>query len=93
MPEDQVLWATLTLEMEVSTVGVGVALPVVLQAAVDGQLLQFTVQPVSHVMTFTFTPVLALRGRVGELKKALLWAHRTPCALRATIQHRRCSEG
>lgn len=52
--------ATLTLEVEVSTVGIGVALPVVLQAAVDGQLLWLTVHSVSYVMTFTFTLVLAL---------------------------------
>ena len=48
--------------MEVSTVGIGMALPVVLQAAVEGELLWLTVQPVSHVMTFTFTFVLALGG-------------------------------
>lgn len=51
---------TLTLEMEVGTVGVSVALPVVLQAAVYGQLLRLTVPPISHVMTFTVTLVLAL---------------------------------
>lgn len=63
-PEDQALRAkiTLTLKVEVGTVGVGMALPIVLQAAVDGRLLWLTVQPVSHVMTFTFTFVLALEG-------------------------------
>jgi len=37
-PEDQALWVkiTLTLKVEVGTVGIGMALPVVLQAAVDG---------------------------------------------------------
>lgn len=54
--------ATLTLEVEIGTVGIGVALPVVLQTSVDGQLLWLTVCPVSHVMTFTFTLVLALWG-------------------------------
>lgn len=53
--------ALLTLEVQVGAVGVGVALPVVLQAAVQGQLHHGAVQPIPDVVVLAFTLTSALR--------------------------------
>lgn len=72
--------------------GIGMALPVVLQATVDGQLFRLTVHPVSYVMTFTLTLVPALWGE-RKVKKPPGWDPGSPSAWRPTIQHRKWSEG
>lgn len=47
--------ALLTLEVQVGTVSIGVALSVVLQAAVQGELHHRAVQPITNVVVLTFT--------------------------------------
>lgn len=60
--------AILTLEVEIGTVGVRVALPVVLQAAVEGKLHHRAVQPIADVVVFTFALAFVLVGE--RIKKA-----------------------
>ena len=61
--------AILTLEVEIGTVSVGVALPVVLQAAVKRKLHHRAVQPITNVVIFTFTLAFVLvRERIKKAK-------------------------
>lgn len=62
------LCAILTLEVEISTVRVRVALPVVLQAAVERKLHHRTVQPIADVVIFTVALAFVLVGE--RMKKA-----------------------
>lgn len=61
--------ALLTLEMQVGTVGVGVALPVVLQAAVEGQLHHGAVQPIANEVVFAFALTSALLSKRSKKAK------------------------
>lgn len=59
--------ANLTLEVEIGTVSIRVALPVVLQAAVERKLHHRAVQPITNVVIFTFTLAFALvRERIKK---------------------------
>ena len=64
--------------MEVSTVGICVTLPVVLQTAVEGQLFWLAIHPVSHVVTLTFALVLALWGQKSRWEAPFL-GPQDPC--------------
>lgn len=60
------------MEVQVGTVGVGVALPVVLQAAVQGELHHGAVQPISNVVVLTFTlTFVLLRERRKKAKTSI----------------------
>lgn len=80
-------WSELTLIVQVSTLGIRVALPVILGTAIKGQLFQLTQNSVTYVVSLTLTFFLSL------------WTHRVDrwlsqgflsfCSFKAVESHRK----
>lgn len=68
--DEDVVCDILTLEVKISTVSIGVTLPIVLQAAVKRKLHHGAVQPITNVVIFTFTFAFVLARE--RIKKAWL---------------------